>query len=132
MARETYRHKAVSVTLGGGLNLFIERMRLEIPEEVTAAVEAGVDELVLEPARSEWPVKTGISKRGLSRVTVPRSGGGALVKVQGKAIYTRWIRQRGYSEPKTWSRLVEVPAREKAGELYQRAFSRLLEVIRAR
>lgn len=130
MARE-FRHKGASIKLGGGLARYIGRLHRTLTPAVLDAIEAEGEKL-LHQAREQWPVKTGRSKRALKLRTANEKEAAGIVVIYNETNYTRFIRQAGYAERRTWIRLVEAPARAAAPTVLGAAFAAALGVFRGR
>lgn len=97
-------------------------MTVEMTDEFDRIARSTVDRLIpgllsalegelketLAVARSEWPIKSGRSSRGLKIVLEFRNGGELLVGgIEGDAPYTLWVRPREWFGSETaWNRLV--------------------------
>lgn len=78
----------------------------ELVPGVVAALEAEVRE-VLAIAKSEWPIKSGRSNKGLVMVTEIRNGDTLVVGIRNDVPYAPWVRPKEWFGATTaWQRLV--------------------------
>lgn len=126
-----WREGGVTVQFSEELDRLARNLIDELVPGLLAALEAEVGE-VLAVARSEWPIKTGKSNKGLVMVTeIQRGGELIVVGIRNDVPYAPYVRPKEWFGATTaWSRLVRLRMSAVNKQVVRKFQPILLEAMR--